>query len=109
MTYFEETKKTLDTRIKRLNTKTAWAEDPPPRTRRFITNIVIENVNNDNEIQVRSNYLVTRSRAEDVNFEQFVGEKLDILRKENGIWKIASRTIIPDQAVLNLQNLSMIL
>ncbi|KYD18363.1 hypothetical protein B4168_0332 [Anoxybacillus flavithermus] len=44
-----------------------------------------------------------------MDIEQLHGERVDVLRKENGKWKIASRTIYPDQTVLRLINLSMFL
>ena len=41
MTYFDETKKSLETRVQRLYTNSAWVEDPPTRQRHYITNIMI--------------------------------------------------------------------
>ena len=46
-------------------------------------------------ILVRSNFLFKRSRADDIATEEIFGERLDVLRKVNGEWKIASRTIYP--------------
>ena len=57
MAYFEESKVSLTTRVKRLRTTSAWAEDPPPRTRHLITNIMIEERMKDDELKVRSNFL----------------------------------------------------
>lgn len=109
MTYFEETKNSLITRVKRLDTKSAWAEYSAPRQRHFISNIFIEPSSHPDEYQVRSYFSFQRSRASDLTTEQLSGERVDVLRKENGQWKIASRTIYPDQAVLGVKNLSMFL
>jgi 3-phenylpropionate/cinnamic acid dioxygenase small subunit len=109
MAFFEETKKSLTTRVNRLRTTTAWAENPAPRTRRFISNIMIEDVANSDELRVRSYFLFLRSRAGDIAIEQLFGERQDILRKTDGGWKIARRIIYPDQAVLGVNNLSMFL
>ncbi|WP_019122683.1 aromatic-ring-hydroxylating dioxygenase subunit beta [Brevibacillus massiliensis] len=107
--YFEETKKSLTTRVKRLRTTSAWAEDPAPRTRHLVTNIIIENGSADDSLSVRNSFLFLRSRAGDAGIEQLCGERLDVLRKVNNQWQIASRKIIPDQAVLGVMNLSMFL
>ncbi|MFC4766522.1 aromatic-ring-hydroxylating dioxygenase subunit beta [Effusibacillus consociatus] len=109
MTYFEETKKSLTTRVKRLYTTSAWVENPAPRQRHFISNIFIEPGLQSEEYQVRSYFLFLRSRGSDLNAEQLFGERADVLRKENEGWRIASRTIYPDQAVLGVMNLSMFL
>ncbi|MED4910943.1 3-phenylpropionate/cinnamic acid dioxygenase subunit beta [Brevibacillus centrosporus] len=109
MTFFEETKTSLTTRVKRLGTSSAWAEDPAPRTRHFITNILLETVSEDDKLTVRSHFLFKRSRAQDVGTEELFGERLDVLQKSGGTWKIASRTIYPDQTVLSVMNLSMFL
>lgn len=108
MAYFEETKKSLTTRVNRLRTTSAWAEDPAPRTRHLVTNVVIEE-GSEEHLQVRSSFLFLRSRASDAAVELLFGERMDVLRKVNNQWKIASRRIIPDQAVLGVMNLSMFL
>jgi 3-phenylpropionate/cinnamic acid dioxygenase small subunit len=109
MTFFEETKKSLITRIERIGTSSAWAWDPAPRTRHFISNITIENVRNENELEVSSYFMFMKHRASDRHSEQLFGQRLDVLRKIDGQWKIASRTIYPDQTVLPGMNLSMLL
>src|SRR5688572_11640103 len=42
MAYFDDDKRTLVQRVKRLDTGLAWAEDPPSRTRHLVTNVRIE-------------------------------------------------------------------
>ena len=54
MAFFEENKISLTTRVNRLGTKSAWVEDPAPRTRHFVSNIMIEAGSYDNEILVRA-------------------------------------------------------
>lgn len=110
MTFFEETKKSLTTRVKRLRTSSAWSENHAPRGRHLITNILIEEQGaNEDEYKVRSSFLFLRSRGSDIEIEKLFGERLDVLRKVDGEWKIASRTIYPDQAVLTVKNISMFL
>ena len=109
MTYFEESKKSLTTRVLRFGTTSAWAEDPPIHTRHFVSNIVIEPGIKGDEISVKSYFLTKRSRGTDHQSEEIFGERIDVLRKVKGEWKIASRTIYPDQSILSVMNLSTFL
>ena len=103
---FEEDKDSLRMRVARLATGMAWAEEPPSRTRHVIGNIVIEPLEIDNEIKVRVAFLLYRGRLEH-DVDLFSGQREDILRKEGNDWKIARRTIVLDQAVLQAKNLSI--
>ncbi|MEH7254381.1 3-phenylpropionate/cinnamic acid dioxygenase subunit beta [Neobacillus niacini] len=109
MTYFEETKSSLISRVARLYTSSAWAENPATRQRHIISNVMIESTSNSDEYQVRSYILFLRSRGSDHDTEKLFGERLDIIRKENSKWKLIERTIYPDQAVLTISNMSMFL
>lgn len=103
---FDETKETLAGRVARLDTGMAWAEDPPSRTRHFIANIEIESGDTDSELRVRSNYIVYRSRGE-TEQDFYVGAREDVLRRVEGLWKIARRRLILDQNVVLAKNLSI--
>jgi 3-phenylpropionate/cinnamic acid dioxygenase small subunit len=89
----DETKETLAGRIARLDTGMAWAEDPPSRTRHMIANIEVEPGEIASELKVYSNFIVYRNRAE-TEEDFYVGSRQDILRKVDGVWKIARRKII---------------
>ena len=39
MSHFDEDRYSLGKRVERLETDHAWTEDPPSRTRRFVTNV----------------------------------------------------------------------
>jgi biphenyl 2,3-dioxygenase beta subunit len=103
---FEETKHTLHTRVARLATGLAWAEVPPSRTRHLISNVQVEPNATESEVQVRSNFLIYRTQLEHSQ-DLFVGTRDDVLRKVDGMWKIARRTILLDQTVLASANLSV--
>ena len=103
--YFDDDMKSLKIRVERAYAKNAWAEVPPSRTRHLITNIRIKR-DGGNEIEVHSNFLVYRTRME-TDKDIFVGARQDILRRVNGSFKIARRTIILDQAVLDAKNISV--
>lgn len=105
--YFNDTKESLRIRVERLYSKSAWAEMPPSRTRRIISNIRVKK-DNGSEIEVHSNFLVYRTRMEK-DKDIFVGTRKDMLSRVNGELRIARRTIILDQAVLAAKNISVFL
>lgn len=105
--YFDDDWKSLKIRVERAYSKIAWAEVPPSRTRHLITNVRIKK-DDGNEIEVHSNFLVYRTRME-TDKDMFVGARQDVLRRVNGNFKIARRTIILDQAVLDAKNISVFL
>lgn len=109
MNYFNDTKKDLRMKVERLYTKSAWVDNPAPRQRHFISNIAVEESEIREEYKVRSYFLFKRSRSSEVSTEEIFGEREDIVRKVDGEWKIAKRTIYPDQSVLTINNLSMFL
>lgn len=105
LSIFEETKGTLATRIERLRTGVAWAEEPPSRTRHLITNIEVEAGDAPGELLVRSNFLVYRAQLEHGR-DTLVGGREDVLRSVDGHWKIARRTILLEDVVFNTGPLS---
>jgi len=105
--YFNDDKETLRIRVERLYSKTAWAEMPPSRTRRLISNIRIKK-DDGSAIEVHSNFIVYRTRMEK-DQDIFAGTRRDIFRRVNGDMKIARRMIILDQAVLAAKNISIFL
>jgi 3-phenylpropionate/cinnamic acid dioxygenase small subunit len=102
----DEDKASLTSRVARLDTGMAWAEDPPSRTRHLITNIEVEPGDGAAEVKVYSNFMVYRSRAE-TEQDFYVGARRDVLRRVAGAWKIAGRKIILDQNVLLAKNVSI--
>ena len=102
---FEEDKESMKMRIARLDTGMAWAEDPPSRTRHLITNLQVEDIGND-EVRAKTAFMLYRTHLEtDEDF--FVGSRDDVLRKVNGEWKVARRTIVLDANVIQAKNLSV--
>jgi len=104
--YFDDSKTSLLLRIRRLKTSSAWAEEPPSRTRRFLTNIRITPLESE-EFEVSSAFLLYRNRAERQT-DIFAGERIDGLRRRAGSpgFEIFARTILIDQATLMANNIS---
>lgn len=106
--HFHDDLRTLTQRVKRLETGKGWAEMPPSRTRRMISNVLLEPAELEGEWNVACNFLVYRSRLER-QVDLFVGSRIDRLRPDPGgtPWKIARRDLTLDQATLAANNLSI--
>ncbi len=103
----EEDKRYLEMRVARLDTGMAWAEDPPSRTRHLIGNLEATPLENG-EVEARTAFLVYRSHLE-TDHQLLSGCREDLLRRMNGAWKVARRTIVLDANVLLDKNLSVFL
>lgn len=104
---FDDTKQTLAFRIERLETDFAWAEQPPSRTRHFITNIVVESTEQPDEFRVHSNCLLYRSRGDEPNPSIFSARRKDLLRRDGESWLIVHRWAAIDQSLINAHNMSI--
>jgi 3-phenylpropionate/cinnamic acid dioxygenase small subunit len=105
--YFDDNKKSLSLRVERVYSKSAWSELPPSRTRHLITNVRVKK-DDGAALKVHSNFLVYRTRM-DTDKDIFVGARQDVLRRVDGSFKIARRTIVLDQAMLDAKNISVFL
>lgn len=103
---FDEDRASLANRVARLKTGMAWAEAPPSRTRHYVSNVEVEHTDHEDELLVRSAMLVYRSHLEH-DEEFFPGRREDVLRRVDGRWRIARRTITLDQTVLQAKGLSI--
>lgn len=98
MAFFDDDKPFLAARIERLCSSLAHAEQPPSRMRYFVSNVEIEEAD-DNELDVRCNLLVYQSRLERTEV-LYVGRREDRLRPEGETWRIALRRVILDQTLI---------
>ncbi len=108
--HLDETRGSILGRIARLTkTKSAWAEDPPSRTRRLVTNILVNETANPNEYHVISYLLLTRSRFNQDTFQIMSAERADLIRRTDAGLRLARREILLDQATLGMPNLAIFL
>jgi 3-phenylpropionate/cinnamic acid dioxygenase small subunit len=105
--HFQDDLRTLRMRVERLKTEFAWAEDPPSRTRRFVTN-VRPRVRGD-DVEVRSYLLIYRNRGDDTSVELVSAERRDLLRRTAAGLRLCQRDVLLDQATLALRNLAVML
>lgn len=90
----------LEMRVQRLECGYAWAEEPPSRVRRFVTNLRIVPRARDGEVEAHSSLLVSRTRGDDPTVDLFPGERHDVLCRADGEWKLLSRIVRLDPSTL---------
>ncbi|MER5178250.1 3-phenylpropionate/cinnamic acid dioxygenase subunit beta [Streptomyces sp. NPDC002896] len=110
--FYDETKESLAWRIRRFDSGMAWAEDPPSRTRHLVTNVMVRHMDpaehpefTEDDLQVRSAFLVYRNRLEREE-NVFAGSRTDVLRRVGDGLRVARRTILLDQNILQAKNIS---
>lgn len=102
--WFDEGKDILRKRVQQIQGGDHWAEEPRSRTTHIVANVRVDKTDGA-EVTVKSRFIVYACRLEhDVDF--FVGKRIDLLRRDQGAWKILRRTIYLDQSVLLSRNLT---
>ncbi|NIO11381.1 MAG: phenylpropionate dioxygenase, partial [Deltaproteobacteria bacterium] len=107
--WLSENRKSLEMRVKRLLTPGSLSEDPPSRTRHFVSNIRVREASRQTEVEIYSNLLLYRTRGNSSHFDLFSAERKDLLRRIDGHWKLARRHIQLDHTMLSAQDLSIFL
>jgi len=107
---FKEDYASLDARVRRFDKEYAWSENPPTRMRRHIGNIRFEEINDDgDELVVKSNLLIYRSKEDEVDADLISGERTDTLAREEGDLVLTERLVKLDHTVLDTRPLSTFL
>lgn len=103
--FYDETKDSLAWRIRRYDSGMAWAEDPPSRTRHLVSNISVRE-RSDGLLQARSAFIVYRNRLQ-TEVDLYSGGRNDVLRRGGAHgFEIVKRTILFEQNVLLMKNIS---
>jgi 3-phenylpropionate/cinnamic acid dioxygenase small subunit len=100
MFHLDEDRDSLELRVERLETGFAWAEEPPSRIRHHVSNVRVD------DLAVRSNVLVYRSRWDKPDYDILSGERRDVFRRDDGELKLASRLVILDSTSVPTLNLT---
>lgn len=108
MDHFREDRYSLQKRVERFETDHAWTEDPPSRTRRFVTNVRVWTTA-DGGLVAKSYLLLFRSRGDVRQPDWVSAERTDVIRRVDGGLKIADRLVVVDESVLRTQNLAVFL
>jgi 3-phenylpropionate/cinnamic acid dioxygenase small subunit len=106
MMHFDDDYASILMRTGRLS-KSAWAEDPPSRTRRFVTNVRVAECETAGAYEVVSYLYVERSRFDNHENETLSAERRDVWRLVDGGYKLSKREIIVDQSTLGMSNFAI--
>lgn len=97
--HYRDDRASLEGRVERFETEYAWSENPPSRTRRFISNVRVEDADSD-DIPVKNNLMLYRSQGDTSDSQLITGERHDLLRHVDDDLKLAERTVYIDQTIL---------
>jgi 3-phenylpropionate/cinnamic acid dioxygenase small subunit len=98
----------IEMRVRRLQTEHAFAENPPSRTNRLISNIAVR-AHDEHDTDVRSKFLLYRSHGGSTTYELVTGTRHDVLRDVAGEFKLVRRTIYLAHTTLPTLNLGVFL
>jgi phthalate 3,4-dioxygenase beta subunit len=108
MGHFDENIYALRKRVQRLATDHAWTEDPPSRTRHFVSNVRTVR-SGGSELRAESSLLLFRSRGDTRSPDLVSAGRADVLRRAGDGLRLARREIMVDESVLRTQNLAVFL
>jgi 3-phenylpropionate/cinnamic acid dioxygenase small subunit len=106
MAYFDDDRELLEMRVKKLEAGSAWSEDPPSRSRHFVSNVRVLDVAGD-EVTVEACFHLYRTRL-NTDIDTWVGRRVDVLRRTDGRFLLARRHLFLDQTVIQSTNMSTI-
>jgi biphenyl 2,3-dioxygenase beta subunit len=106
MAYFDDDRVLLEMRVRKLEAGSAWSEDPPSRSRHFVSNVRILEVIGD-EITLEAAFHLYRSRL-NADEDHWYGRRVDVLRREGPGFRLARRHLFLDQTVILAANMSTI-
>lgn len=103
---------TLRTRVLRLDSEFAWAEQPPTRTRRMVANLRRRDLldgDDAGDVRVLTNIAVYCYRGDSPTPIVLTGERDDLVRLVDGSVRLARRVVRLDSNVLGMHSLSIFL
>ncbi|HXQ16769.1 MAG TPA: aromatic-ring-hydroxylating dioxygenase subunit beta [Caulobacteraceae bacterium] len=104
MAFFDDDRAMLEMRVKKLEAGSAWSEDPPSRSRHFVSNVRILDVAGD-EITLEAAFHLYRTRL-NTEVDSWIGRRTDVLRREGESFRIARRHLFLDQTLIRATNMS---
>lgn len=84
----------------------AWADSPPPRTRRFISNVEVTAVG-EGEYQAYSNFYMFYSHRGKDN-HTYTGGRRDLIKEVDDDFKLFKREVIIDMDIITVPTLALI-
>ena len=106
--HIDENLAAIEMRVKRLDTGIAYAADPPPRYRHFLSNLRVSEGNKPGVFQTKVNVLLIHGEADEINNQALSAERHDTLRRDgDSSWIIEERVVYLDHAVVPVNNLAI--
>jgi 3-phenylpropionate/cinnamic acid dioxygenase small subunit len=100
--HFNDDRMTLGIRVRRnMDVESAFDRDPAPRYRRLVTNVLLYEGDVDGEYVVTSSLLLLRNSGDNPDYDLLSAQREDVVRRTPDGLRLASRTILVDQARLN--------
>tara|TARA_R110002094_G_scaffold180354_1_gene158722 strand:- start:283 stop:930 length:648 start_codon:yes stop_codon:yes gene_type:complete len=90
-----------------MESDSAFAEDPPTRTRRTVSNMRLFETANPSEFLAQSSVLLRRNRGDTAVSEEISARRDDIIRSTDDGMKLARRTVWLDHSVLGMSNFAV--
>jgi 3-phenylpropionate/cinnamic acid dioxygenase small subunit len=107
MAHLDEDRYSLRKRVERFETEHAWAEDPPSRTRRHVSNVRAWTDGED--VVVESSLLLFRSRGDIHAPDLLSARRTDRLRRSAEGLRLVHREVLLDESVVRMQNFAVFL
>jgi len=104
MAFFDDDRELLEMRVKKLEAGSAWSEDPPSRSRHFVSNTRIVGVSG-NDISTESSFWLYRTRL-NTEVDSWTGRRADTVRRIGDRFLLAKRHIHLDQTLIRSTNMS---
>jgi 3-phenylpropionate/cinnamic acid dioxygenase small subunit len=103
--HMKDTFGSMKVRVDRLLTEHAWAEDPPSRTRRLVTNLRVSGA--PERPSVKSNIMLFRSQGPTPDYDLLVAERHDVLAQTDDGLRLVDRLVLLTHSVLGTPNLGV--
>lgn len=104
MAFFDDDREMLEMRVKKLEAGSAWSEDPPSRSRHFISNVRVTEATGD-EITAESCFCLYRTRL-NTEVDAWTGRRVDGLRRVGDRFLLTRRHLFLDQTLIRSTNMS---
>lgn len=106
--FFEATRVGLELKLGRMHERTAWSDRPHSATRRFVSNVMVEDGQSGMELLVHSNILVTIVPAGESATMTTAGRRDRLVADVDGDFRLARRTVLLDVEVPTDVQLSVV-
>lgn len=104
MAFFNDDLRRLTLRVKKLGAGSAWSEDPPSRSRHYVSNVRITGII-DGDIHTDSCFYLYRARL-NTEVDVWTGRREEILRPHGDSFQLVRRHLFIDQTLIRSTNMS---